>query len=379
MCRCVLAFCLFLFPFAGWSQNSADRAVSPQLVEERINRLDALTPLNLVYNEDVQAYVDVYTIKRRDHLAKIIGRSQLYFPLFEEHLDRLGLPLELKYLAIVESALDPRAKSSSGAIGLWQFLYHAARVVDLQVTSYIDERRDPVKSTDAAARYLKYLYENFHDWDLALASYNGGIATVNEAIYQSGGETSYWKIRSFLSEETGSYVPAFIAVIYVMHYYQSYGIEPQMPDYTYDDLDMIYLDKSVSFTQLSKLIDLDVETLQTLNPVYLRDYVPVVTEPVRLLVPRDKVIVYARRRNELVAEAGPPVGLLPPLGDTQGRERVVHRVARGEFFHRIAMIYGCRVEDVQKWNNLKSRHLAAGQKLIIWRKPETSEPFCLEF
>lgn len=379
MRRSVLAFCFFLFSYGGWAQSNVNRTVSPQVVEERIKRLDALTPLNLVYNEAVQAYIDVYTIKRREHLAKIIGRSQLYFPLFEEHLDRLGLPLELKYLAIVESALDPQAKSSSGAIGLWQFLYHAARVVDLQVSSYVDERRDPVKSTDAAARYLKYLYENFHDWDLALASYNGGIATVNEAVYKSGGQTNYWKIRSFLSDETSSYVAAFIAVNYVMTYYQSYGIEPEMPPYTFDDIDLIYVDKSVSFTQLSKLMDLDAETLQLLNPVYIRDYVPVVSTPVRLLVPKEKVIVYSRRRNELVAEDGPPVAALPPFGDTHGRERVVHRVARGEFFHRIAMVYGCRVEDVQKWNNLKSRYLSAGQELVIWRKPEKREPFLMLF
>jgi membrane-bound lytic murein transglycosylase D len=176
-------------------QSDTEWKVSPQVVEERIKALDALTPMDLVYNKDVQAYIDVYTIRRRDHLARILGRAELYFPLFEEHLDRLGLPLELKYLAVTESALDPLAKSTSGAIGLWQFLFHAARMVDLQVTSYVDERRDPVKSTEAAARYLKYLYNNFHNWDLALASYNGGIATVNEAIYKSGGQTDFWKIR----------------------------------------------------------------------------------------------------------------------------------------------------------------------------------------
>ncbi len=358
------------------SQSNAGQVmVSPQVVEERIKALNALTPMELVYNSDVQAYIDVYTIRRRDHLARIIGRAELYFPLFEEHLDRLGLPLELKYLAIVESALDPEAKSTSGAIGLWQFLFHAARVVDLQITSYIDERRDPVKSTDAAARYLKYLYENFNDWNLALASYNGGIATVNEAIYKSGGLTDFWKIRQHLSAETRSYVPAFIAVNYVMNYYESYGIKPEPPKYGYDDLDIVFVDKSISFAQLSKLLDLPVETIRMLNPVYIRDFIPVTSPPVRILLPKEKVLIYSRKRGELKEEKGPPVAHLPPIGDTKGRVKVVHKVAPGEFFHRVAMIYGCRVEDVQKWNNLKSRHLSAGQQLVIWTHPGEKKYF----
>lgn len=372
-----LSFSLFILNLNLSSQNPGEWDVAPQVVEERIKALNALTPMELVYNKDVQAFIDVYTIKRRSHLSKIIGRAELYFPLFEEQLDRLGLPLELKYLAIVESALDPQAKSTSGAIGLWQFLFHAARVVDLQTTSYVDERRDPVKSTEAAARYLKYLYENFNNWDLALASYNGGIATVNEAIYKSGGQLDFWKIRENLSPETRNYVPAFIAVNYIMNYYESYGIIPEPPVYSYDELDIIYIDKSVSFSQLSNLLDLQIETLQMLNPVYLRDFIPVDTTPVRLLIPKDKVILYSRKRNELHKESGPPVSLLPPYGDTEGRVKIVHKVAPGEFFHKIAMNYGCRVEDVQKWNNLKSRYLSAGQLLVIWSKPQVNNSLLL--
>lgn len=366
---------LFIFWLCAYSQSNTEWKVSPQVVEERIKALNALTPMELVYNKDVQAYIDVYTIRRRDHLARILGKAELYFPLFEEHLDRLELPLELKYLAVVESALDPQAKSTSGAIGLWQFLFHAARMVNLQVTSYVDERRDPVKSTEAATRYLKYLYDNFHNWDLALASYNGGIATVNEAILKSGGQKDFWKIRQYLSNETRSYVPAFIAVIYVMNYYHSYGIKPEPPEYSYDDLDIIYIDKSVSFSQLGKLLDMKAETLTMLNPVYLRDYVPVVSTPVRLLIPKEKVLLYSRKRNELKEESGPPVSYLPPIGDTRGRVKVVHKVAPGEFFHTIAMNYGCRVEDVQLWNSIKTRQLSAGQQLVIWSKPNDNRFF----
>lgn len=371
----IFSMVILLSHFCVFSKNETEWKVSPQVVAERIKALNAITPMELVYNKDVQAYIDVYTVRRRDHLAKILGRAELYFPLFEETLDRMGLPLELKYLAVTESALDPLAKSTSGAIGLWQFLFHAARMVDLQITSYVDERRDPVKSTDAAARYLKYLYENFYNWDLALASYNGGIATVKEAIHKSGGQTDYWKIRSHLSKETSNYIPAFTAVVYVMNYYQSYGIKPIAPEFKYDDLDLIYIDKSVSFSQLAKLIDIKPETLQMLNPVYLRDYVPVGTTPVRLLIPKDKVLQYSRMRNELKHENGPPTSHLPPIGDTKGRIQVIHKVAPGEFFHTIAMYYGCRVEDVQKWNGIKSRYLSAGQQLIVWRKPDDTRFF----
>jgi membrane-bound lytic murein transglycosylase D len=368
-------FIFFAMPFCLNPQKVSEWSVSPKVVEERIKILDALTPMELVYNADVQAYIDVYTIRRRDHLARILGQSELYFPLFEEHLDRLGLPLELKYLAVVESALDPLAQSKSGAIGLWQFLFQAARMVNLQVTSYVDERRDPVKSTEAAARYLKYLYDNFHNWNLALASYNGGIASVNEALFKAGGPTDFWEIRQHLSAETRNYVPAFIAVVYVMTHYKSYGIQPIPPQYNYDDLDLIFLEKSASFTQLGRLLDLKPEILQMLNPVYLRDFVPVVSTPVRLLIPKEKTELYSKKRAELKEEGGPPLSLLPPIGDTRGRIKKLHRVAPGEFFHTIAMRYACRVEDLQKWNGLKSRNLMAGQSLIIWYRPPANQFF----
>ncbi len=361
-----------LIQFGLGSQTTDQWKVAHSVVEERIKALNKLTPMSLVYNKDVQAYIDVYTIKRRDHLSRIIGRSELYFPLFEEHLDRLGLPLELKYLAIVESALDPHAKSTSGALGLWQFLFHAAKMVDLQITSYIDERKDPVKSTDAAARYLKYLYENFNNWDLALASYNGGIVNVKEAINKSGGQTDFWKIRHHLSDETQKYVAAFIAVNYVMHYYQNYDIKPISPEFTFNETDLIYVDKSVSFGQLSRIIDVSEETIRMLNPVYLRNFVPVTTQPVRLMIPKNKVLTYSQRRHELKEETGPPEPYMPPLGDTRNKVKVYHKVAQGEYFHKIAMTYECRVEDIQKWNGLKTRKLSAGQQLVIWQKPENN-------
>ena len=349
------------------SQTNVTRLVSEKEVAERIEKLNKQTPVNLVYNKDVQAFIDIYTIKRKDHLAKIIGLSKHYFPLFEEYLDKAGLPLELKYLAIVESALDSKAKSSSGAMGLWQFLYQASRMFNLHVSSYIDERCDPEKSTEAATRYLKYLYDNFLNWDLALAAYNGGIATVNEAISKSGGKRDFWEIKKHISQEMRGYVPAFIAVNYVMNYYESYGIVPVEPALRYDDIETVFLEKSVSFRQLSDLLDIPIEILRFLNPVFVMDFVPVIYETVKFKIPKEKITLFYEKQNLLKEENGPVTTALRPVGDTCGREKVTHTVAKGEFFHKIAMDYSCRVEDIQKWNNLKNRDLLAGQHLIIWK------------
>jgi membrane-bound lytic murein transglycosylase D len=368
---------IFLLIYSSISAGEGEfiPSVTASSVDNRIQILDAKTPVSLVYNQDVQAYIDVYTVRRREHLSRILGRAELYFPLFEEMLDKYGLPLELKYLAVVESALDPRAKSTSGAMGLWQFLFQASRMFNLQVTSYMDERSDPVKSTEAACRYLKYLYDNLHDWHLVLAAYNGGIATVQEAIAKSGGERDYWKIRKFLSAETRSYVPAFIAVNYVMNHHGLYGISAADAPFRYDDLGFVYVDKSVSFNQLSASIDVSVDLLRLLNPVFTLDYIPVVTDAVLIVIPQNKVLQYLNLRNQLKEEKAPPVANIRTIGDVSGREKILHTVQPGEFFHKIAMDYRVRVEDVQHWNRLTSRHLNAGQQLVIWYKEEMSPWF----
>lgn len=369
---------MVFFPFCLMASEHPSATEQEAAIVFNMEKLDAATPVSLVYNKDVQTYIDVYTLRRKAHLSTIIGRAELYFPLFEEQLDKMGLPLELKYLAVVESALDPKARSTSGATGLWQFLYQAARLFNLKITSYVDERSDPVKSTEAACQYLKYLYDNFQDWHLALAAYNGGIAVVNEAIEKSGGERDYWKIRPWLSEETRGYVPAFIAVNYVMNYYHNYHIVPERAPFQYDDLGFVHVGQSISFQQLGAVIDVPVETLRWLNPIFLKDYIPVIEEPVEIVIPRDKVLLYFEKRHLLVGEKSPPVASLPTVGETKGRQALTHIVKNGEFFHRIAMDYGVRVEDVQKWNNMRTRHLLAGQKLIIWYKSDDEPLFLVQ-
>lgn len=342
-----------------------------------LNRLDKGTPVSLIYNARVQAYIDVYTLQRRDHLSTIIGRAEIYFPLFEEYLDKYNLPMELKYIAVVESALDPKAQSSSGAKGLWQFLYQASRLFNLKVDSYVDERCDPVKSTDAACRYLKYLYGNFKDWNLVLAAYNGGIAQVHNAIEKSGGSTDFWTISEFLPKETQGYVPAFIAVNYVMNYYMHFGIAPAKAPFNFDDLGFVFLEKSISFNQLASFLKISEETIGEMNPLYTKEFIPVSNEPVQIVIPRDKVMDYLKQRTLLEEEKYPPTTLLP-YGFKEGYERIVHKVLPGEFFHKIAMKYRVRVEDVQLWNDMKTRDLNAGQFLVIWKRPAGQVPFTLK-
>ncbi|MBI9062719.1 MAG: transglycosylase SLT domain-containing protein [Marinilabiliaceae bacterium] len=336
------------------------------MYQKRLNDLDQKTPIQLDYNPQVQAYIDVYTVKRRDHLANIIGRSQLYFPLFEEYLARYNLPLELKYLAIVESALDPTAKSSSGAMGLWQFLYHASRMFDLKVDTYVDERCDPVKSTDAACRYLAYLYHNLNDWQLALAAYNGGLGVVQKAIERSGGKRNFWELQPYLPAPVRSYVPAFIAATYSMNNYQKHEIIPGDPRMKFDEVDTIFIHKSLTFQQVVEASGVSLDLIRWLNPSFAKDYIPVFNEPVRLFIPKENVIQFIQGEKSLKPALAPQVAVTP-IGCTSQRERILYTVKKGEFFHKIAINHSCRISDIMLWNDMQSRHLSIGQRLVIWQ------------
>lgn len=365
-----IALSVVFIGFGKGQTDGMDINIPEYLVRSRIEKLDLKTPVPLTYNEHVQAYIDVYTLKRPDHLAGIIARSEMYFPLFEEYLDKYDLPLELKYLAVIESALDPRAKSSSGAYGLWQFLYQASRMFDLEVNSYVDERADPVKATDAACRYLKYLHANFNDWLLAIAAYNGGIGAVKEAIAKSGGERDYWKLRPYLSDQVRGYVPAFVAVNYVMNHYEGYGIEKQEPIFAYEDLLTTSVIGGISFGQIAAHTDISVEVLRMLNPVYKMDYIPLQSEPVRIVLPENMFEVFHEKNHLFEVEKEPVVDAIPEPGDTSERSKGCHIVAPGQFFHEIAMMYQCRIEDILVWNGLENKFLHAGQRLIVWKPIE---------
>ncbi len=367
--------CLVVTPVL-FAQSNADKLphYPVWMYENRIGELNDQTVIKLDYNEKVQAFIDVYTVRRRDHLSNIIGRSEYYFPLFEEYLVKYDLPIELKYLAIVESALDPKAKSSSGAMGLWQFLYHASRMFDLKVDNYVDERCDPVKSTDAACRYLRYLYQNLNDWQLALAAYNGGIGVVQKAIERSGGKTNFWELQPYLPKAVQSYVPAFIAVNYVMTNYERHELAAKPLDIKFSDVDTVYIHKSLSFQQISNASKTPVEQIEWLNPSYLKKFIPVASTPVMVFLPKEGALNFAKAEH-LLLKSVPPVAQVLPVGDTSNREKIIHIVKKGEFFHKIAIDNQCRISDIMLWNKMKNRNLYIDQKLVVWRPSETLDSF----
>ncbi|MCG8581424.1 MAG: transglycosylase SLT domain-containing protein [Bacteroidales bacterium] len=374
--RIVLVLCMVMM--SNWllavNVGDGDYPHYPDwMYENRLKELDKSTVVKLDYNSKVQAFIDVYTVRRREHLANIIGRADYYFPLFEEYLAKYDLPMELKYLAIVESALEPRAKSSSGAMGLWQFLYHASRMFELKVDNYVDERCDPVKSTEAACRYLKYLHRNLNDWQLALAAYNGGIGVVQKAIERSGGKTNFWELQPYLPKAVQSYVPAFIAVNYVMNNYHRHDVKPVTAPLSFNEVDTVYIHKSLNFEQIHQASKTPLEVVEWLNPSYTKNFIPVGKEPVCLFLPKKGVIHFVRAVNEL-KEANPPLSKAMPLGDKSNRESFVHQVEKGEFFHKIAIDNECRISDIVYWNNLPNRNLYIDQRLIVWR-PKKVEKF----
>ena len=368
----LLIFLLISFP--GYKAGSRSPAMSDDkdmLYEYRIAQLNALSPIPLDYNQDVRRYIDLYTGPRKADMARIIGLSHLYFPIFEEALDRCSLPHELKYLTVIESGLNPLAVSKSGAAGLWQFLFNTARLFDLEVSSYIDERRDPYKSTEAACRYLSYLNSTFNDWQLVLSSYNGGPGEVRKAIERCKGETNYWKLRPFLSEQARNYVPAFIAAFYLMNFYQQHGIVPEAPVFAYNTLDTLHIHYAVSFNQISSVISLPVEHIRLLNPAYRRDYIPAKQPWSLLVLPADKVQVYLQHETSILGytTVTPDYNLMVQQStNTEGKTKIVHVVQPGEVTHKIAMQYNCTLGNIRIWNNMDGYEVKAGQRLVIWVK-----------
>lgn len=364
-----LRITLFLLLFGPAALHGADQL--DLLYEYRIAALNKISPIELDYNPEVRRYIDLYTGSRKGDMARIAGLASLYFPIFDEYLDRYGLPLELKYLTIVESGLNPLAVSKSGAVGLWQFMLNTARLFDLEVTSYVDERRDVYKSTDAACRYLRYMYQTYGDWKLVLGSYNGGPGEIRKAIERSGGITDYWQLRPYLSEQARNYVPAFIAAFYVMHYQKEHGIAAVPPPYSHASLDSLRLSYAVSFSQISAIIGLPVEKIRQLNPAYKRDYIPESTPPAVLVLPADLAAAYLRKETQVLGHAEKPADynlIVSQAGNTGGLTRLEHEVQPGEFTHAIAMRYNCTLENIRAWNNLPSFEVKAGQKLVIWVK-----------
>lgn len=342
----------------------------------RLERLNQKTPFNVAYNPSLENVIKSFLVRKRGLIERMLTVSQFYFPLFEEQLDNHDIPLEMKYLAIVESALNPRARSRVGATGLWQFMYGTGKMYKLDVSSYVDERSDPIKSTEAACLYLSKLYDIFDDWDLALAAYNSGPGNVNKAIRRSGGYKNYWNIRRNLPRETAGYVPAFLATMYLFEYAEEHGIKPKKVDRTYFETDTIHVKSLITFNQISELVGVGVDELKLLNPSYKLNIIPYVKgKDYSLRLPKaamgkfvsNEEAIYAHVKEQLGSKESP----LPQL--VKADDRIRYRVRSGDYLGKIAERYGVGVSQIKRWNGLRNNNLRVGQRLTIYsRKPVTS-------
>ena len=338
---------------------------------DRLSRLPAMIPLP--YNNVVRDCIDLYTERRRGLVRYMLGMADYYFPIIEKILDKHGLPLELKYLAVVESALNPVALSRVGACGLWQFMLPTGKQYGLTINSLVDDRRDPVKATEAACEYFKDMYAIYKDWSLVMASYNCGPGNVNKAIKRSGGKTNFWDIFSYLPKETRSYVPLFIAANYVMNYYCDHNLCPLETDIPLAT-DTIHIHKILHLQQVADVLGVDMAQLRALNPQYKRDIVPGHSaEEAVLKLPAVQTYafidhedsIYAYRKAELL----PDYMITVSGGATPGaatREQITHIVLRNENIYTIANRYGVTARDIKKWNRLSSNRLPRGKRLKLY-------------
>ena len=340
-------------------------------LKKRLEKLNAKTPFNVEYNPALESVIKRFLKSRRQSLSKLMGLSHFYFPMFEHELDKHELPLEIKYLAIVESALKPRAKSRVGATGLWQFMFTTGKMYGLDVSSYVDERSDPVKSTEAAAKYLAKLYEIFGDWDLALAAYNSGPGNVTKAIRRSGGYENYWNIRNYLPRETAGYLPAFLATMYIFEYADEHGFNKEKPLFNYVETDTIRVKQMITLDQVSEVTGVDIEALQFLNPSYKLDIIPYIEDENYILrLPREAVGVFVANEEAIYAFAKSEFDKrekpLPQFFEEDTKIR--YTVRSGDYLGKIARKYGVRVNDIKRWNGLRSNNINIGQRLTIYKK-----------
>ncbi len=347
-------------------------------LKARLAELNARTPFNVEYNPSLESVIKRYLKNRHEQLERLMALSEFYFPLFEQELDNQNIPLEIKYLAIVESALKPRAKSRVGATGLWQFMFGTGKMFGLEVSSYVDERMDPIMATQAACKYLAKLYKIFGDWDLALASYNSGPGNVNKAIRRSGGYTNYWNIRNNLPRETAGYLPAFLATMYIFEYADKHGFKPKKPDFAYFETDTIKVKQMITLDQVSEYMNINVEELQFLNPSYKLDIIPhIKDENYVLRLPLDQVGKFVANEDQIYALAQEEFNKrekpLPKL--YEANDKIRYRVRSGDFLGKIARRYGVRVSQIKRWNGLRSNNLRIGQRLTIYpRRPVINKP-----
>lgn len=360
--------------------------VSDELICQRLSKMNEMSPFHLDCNSITLANIRFFAKSRRSFVKIVLGRSALYFDMYEEMLAKYDLPIELKYLSVIESGLRPQVKSPAGALGLWQFMYGTGKMYGLKENSYLDERMDPVKETEAACKFLKKLYDIYGDWNLALAAYNAGPGNINKAIRRSGGKRTYWEVRPFLPRETQGYVPNFIAAAYLLHYHAENNIVPSEAKLHYYQLDTMCLTKGMHMTTIASLIDWPVDDIKALNPVYKAQYIPF-TEPNQCISgPLQKIGKLVSMEDSLYALEASLYGagkLTPlPVENVQSEaeakveasdpaatpEYIYHKVRSGETLTGISRKYGVTNSEVMKLNRLRSSRVAVGKTLKIPNK-----------
>lgn len=379
--------------------------LSTDLLKERLAKMDAKSPFNIEYSKGLENIIKSYLKNRPKSYERLMAISEYYFPMFEERLAKYNVPIEIKYLAVIESALNPRAKSRVGATGLWQFMYPTGKQYNLEVNSYVDERSDPLKATEAACQYLSSLYNMFGDWDLVLASYNAGPGNVTKAIRRSGTYKNYWNIRQNLPKETQAYVPTFLATMYIYEYAKEHGINAKKAPITYFETDTIMVKRQMSFKQVAQLLDVPVSQLQLLNPIYKLDIIPFTSDKAHFLrLPKEKIGIFVSNEKAIYAyidyedskRERPRFGLDKPetaiassrrdstssrslaSASPYKREKSVttktHVVKKGDNLGEIATKYDVSLADLRKWNKIKGNNIMAGQRIKIQKTITVTTP-----
>jgi len=338
--------------------------LDPAAIQHSLNMMESGIALD--YNKHVKAFINLYGVKKIGLTEKVLTLSQYYFPMFEEILDKEGLPQEFKYLAVVESALNPQAQSWAGACGLWQFIHSTGVAYGLKIDGMVDERRDPVKATRAACQYFKNSYELYGDWLLVIASYNCGPGNVNKAIRRSGGKRDFWKIMRYLPRETRGYVPAFIAVAYVMNNAEKLGIKPADID-VHNMIGGVKVEQWLHFGQLEKALGIPQDELQSLNPAYRKQIIPAsVNKPHTVLLPYAYAMRFAELKDSVFAV--PFSNYSSEIPFEYISKRKIHRVRRGESLARIARRYGVKKSDIKSWNIIRRNSVRPGKRLVVYTR-----------
>ncbi len=369
---------------------TVDQELPTELLKQRLQVMNEKSPFEIEYNQGLENIIKSFLKNRKKSFSRLMALSEYYFPIFEDAFAKQNVPLEIKYLAVVESALNPKAVSKMGATGLWQFMYGTGKQYDLKIDSYIDERSDPLKATAAASEYMTKMFSVFGDWELVLASYNSGPGNVTKAIRRSGGKTKYWDIRNFLPKETQGYVPAFLATMYLFEYHKEHGINPERAVVKNFETDTIRIKEKMTFKQIADLLDMPQSQLELLNPSYKLKVVPYYQNEQHFLrLPKDKIATFVANEDKIYAYAKYDSGIykMPsrlaqkltpklkakPVKVPEPLDLESYIVQKGDNLSSIAQKYDVAVADIKEWNNLKSNALVLGRSLKIKPKDLVSK------